>query len=112
MASEMAGILVPGEIEFNEAEAAGLPRNSRPYVITMEQAFQLAIINARVYQFSLESIYLQALAVTLQRFAFQPQFYAGLSPVTGLLSGPGAIGGAPGGFAASSINTSPRSLLA
>ena len=48
MGAEMAGILVPGEIDFNEAEAAGLPRNSQPYVITMEQAFTLALINSRV----------------------------------------------------------------
>ncbi|HMB02191.1 MAG TPA: hypothetical protein VKP69_00450 [Isosphaeraceae bacterium] len=96
MASEVAGILVPGAIEFDEAEAAGLPKDSRPYVITLEQAFLLSLINARVYQFNLESIYLASLAVTLQRFAFQPQFYAGLSPLTGV-----GLGGGPspgGGF--------------
>lgn len=84
MASELAGILVPSAIDFNEAEAAGLPRNSRPYVLSMNQAFTLALINSRVYQFNLENLYISALAVTLQRFAFTPQLYAGLSPQTGV----------------------------
>lgn len=85
---QIAGMLIPEAIDFNEAEAAGLPRNSRPYKLTMEQAFRLALINARVYQFQLENVYSSALAVTLQRFSFQPQFYAGLSPVTGVAGGP------------------------
>jgi hypothetical protein len=96
MGAEMAGILVPGEIDFDEAEAAGLPRNSRPYRITLEQAFQLALINSRVYQFQLENLYGAALAVTLQRFAFQPQFFAGLSPLTTVPQVAGAALGAPG----------------
>jgi hypothetical protein len=95
MGAEMAGILVPGEIDFNEAEAAGYPRNSKPYVITLEQAFQLALVNSRFYQFQLEQLYVASLQVTLQRFAFQPQFYAGLSPVTGVLGS---------GFPASNVN--------
>ena len=72
MAAELAGILVPGAIDFDEAEAAGLPATASPYIITMEQAFTLALINSRVYQFQLENIYLASLAVTLQRFAFTP----------------------------------------
>jgi hypothetical protein len=106
LAAGMADILVPGAIDFNEPEAAGLPTNSRPYVLSMEQAFTLSLINARVYQFNLEALYGAALTVTLQRFAFQPQFYAGLSPVTGVVSSALATGGASGGFATSVINTS------
>ncbi|AGA28964.1 TolC family protein [Singulisphaera acidiphila] len=83
----IAGMLIPDEINFNEAEAAGLPRNSRPYKLTMEQAFRLGLVNARFYQFQLENVYTTSLAVTLQRFAFQPQFYAGLSPLTGTAAG-------------------------
>jgi hypothetical protein len=90
--SEMAGIFIPGEIDFNEAEAAGLPRGSHPFVITLEQSFNLALINSRTYQFNIENIYDAALNVTLQRFAFQPQFFAGLSPQTGV-AGKGGIGG-------------------
>ena len=90
VASELAGILVPGAIDFNDAQAAGLPVNSKPYVVTMEQAFTLAMINSRAYQYNLENVYLNALAVTLQRFAFMPQFYAGLAPLQGV-----ALGGGP-----------------
>ena len=93
--SEMAGILVPGEIDFDDAEAAGLARDSRPYKLTIEQAFVLGLINARVYQYQLEQLYLASLAVTLQRFAFQPQFYAGLSPLTGAAQKGSVIGPTP-----------------
>ncbi len=93
--SEMAAILVPGEIDFDDAEAAGLPRNSHPYKLTIEQAFVLGLINARVYQYQLEQLYLASLAVTLQRFAFQPQFYAGMSPQTGVAQKGSGIGPTP-----------------
>src|SRR5206468_3526586 len=73
----------PQEVPFDEAIAAGLPADSRPYVLTMEKAFQLAIVNSRPYQFQIENVYVNALPVTLQRFAFGPQFIAGLSPRTG-----------------------------
>lgn len=106
MASELSGILVPGAIDFNEAEAAGLPRNSTPYVITMDQAFTLALINARVYQFQLEQIYVAALTVTLQRFAFTPQLYAGFTPSQGVAFGGGPSPG--GGFAG---NNFPNSFI-
>jgi len=86
-ASELASVLIPVVPELNEAEAAGLPRDSRPYKITMQQAFTLALINSRFYQTQLENLYNAALAVTLQRFAFQPQFYAGLSPVSSPIGG-------------------------
>jgi len=97
MASELAGILVPDAIDFDEAEAAGLPRTSRPYLIDMRQAFTLALINSRIYQFNLEQIYAAALAVTLQRFAFTPQFYAGLSPLTPVVPSGGGLAPSPGG---------------
>ena len=80
--SELSGLLQTKPIDVNSAEAAGLPRNSRPYVVTAEQAFKLALINSRTYQFRLEQMYLVSLAVTLQRFAFEPQFIVGLSPLT------------------------------
>lgn len=92
--AELSSILVPGVIDFNEAEAAGLKRDSQPYIITMEQAFTLTLINSRAYQFNLENLYLNSLQVALQRFAFTPQFYAGLSPTTGVAQlGPAGPGG-------------------
>lgn len=81
-AAELSGILVPSIPELDEAAAAGLPPGSKHYKVNMQQAFTLALINSRYYQTQLESLYSSALAVTLQRFAFQPQFYAGMSPST------------------------------
>jgi len=81
-AAELSGILVPSIPELDEAAAAGLPPGGKFYKVNMQQAFTLALINSRYYQTQLESLYSSALAVTLQRFAFQPQFYAGMSPST------------------------------
>lgn len=96
MGSEMAGILVPGNIDLDEEVVAGLPKGSKPYRLTMEQSFTLGLTNARIYQYNLEAIYIASLAVTLQRFAFQPQFYAGWSPQTGVAQ-KGTLGGGLGG---------------
>ena len=73
---------MPGALTFDEAEAAGLPKDARPYVVNPAQAITLALINNRPYQFQLENLYIASLNVTLQRFAFQPQAYAGLSPLS------------------------------
>jgi len=96
VASNLARMFVPEDVPMDEAIAAGLPSGSKPYLLTMEKAFQLALFNARVYQSQLETVYLNALPVTLQRFSFGPQFIAGLSPQTGI-AGAGAGGGAGGG---------------
>ncbi len=96
ISSKLASMFIPENIQMDEAIAGGLPANSRPYLLTMEKAFQLAIMNSRVYQFQLENMYLNALPVTLQRFSFGPQFVAGLSPTTGV-GGAGAGGGVGGG---------------
>ena len=80
-------MLIPKLPKFNVAAAVGLPRNANPYVITLQQAFTLALINARIYQLQLENLYNAALAVTLQRFQFEPQFYAGMSPLTSPTTG-------------------------
>ncbi len=77
---ELAGLLVPSIPELTDIEAYGFPKGTRPYTLTMQQAFTLALINSRTYQSALESLYGAALNVTLQRFNFQPQFYAGMSP--------------------------------
>jgi hypothetical protein len=87
----LAGILVPTVPPMNESEAAGLPKDFKAYKIDMQKAWLLTLINGRYYQYQLEQLYLAALPVTLQRFAFEPQFYAGLSPRTGVpqTAGPG-----------------------
>ena len=81
-AAELSSVLIPKLPNFNVAAAVGLPRNANPYVITLQQSFTLALINARIYQLQLENLYSAALAVALQRFQFEPQFYAGMSPLT------------------------------
>ena len=79
-AAELSSVLIPRMPKFNIAAAAGLPRNANPYVVTLQQAFTLALINARIYQLQLENLYTSALTVALDRFQFAPQFYAGMSP--------------------------------
>jgi hypothetical protein len=48
----------------------------RSYLIKMDQAVELSIINSREFQDTCEDLYLTALPVTLQRFAFNPQLFA------------------------------------
>jgi len=93
-AAELSQVLVPTVELAAPEETYGYPKGSRVYKINMQQALLLAIMNARFYQFNLENVYLQALPVTLQRFAFEPQFYAGMSPTTS----PGSETGASAGF--------------
>ncbi len=81
-AAELSGVLVPKVPLWPPERGYGYPKGSRPYRINMQQAWLLAIMNARFYQYNLETVYEAALPVTLQRFTFDPQFYAGLSPST------------------------------
>jgi hypothetical protein len=96
-AAELSAILVPPFDLMNDTEGYGFPKGSRVYKINMQQALLLAIMNARFYQFNLEQVYLAAIPVTLERFIFGPQFFAGLSPITSPLT-PGVLGGATAGF--------------
>ena len=80
--ADFASVLSSVQIEVSQATAAGLPVNSRPYVVNPATALQLALVNSRNYQFRLETVYIQSLAVTLARFNFEPQGYAGISPST------------------------------
>ncbi len=81
-AGELAKVLVPQVDLQSDTEGYGYPKGARVYKISMQQAWVLAIMNARYYQFNLEQVYLAALPVTLQRFSFEPQFYAGLGSAT------------------------------
>ncbi|MBY0233272.1 MAG: TolC family protein [Gemmataceae bacterium] len=47
-----------------------------PYLINLEQSVELGLINSREYQTRREGVYLAALPVTLERFAFVPQVFA------------------------------------
>ncbi len=48
----------------------------RTYLLNLEQAVELGVINSREFQTRRENVYLSALPVTLERFAFAPQAYA------------------------------------
>jgi hypothetical protein len=48
----------------------------RPYLLKLEQAVELGLINSREYQDIREDLYLTALPVTAERFAFAAQFFA------------------------------------
>src|SRR5262245_41965 len=54
----------------------GLETKERPFLLTLDQAVDLALFNSREFQDQRENIYLSAFPVTLQRFAFTYQFYA------------------------------------
>ena len=47
-----------------------------PYLLNLEQACELGLINSREYQDAREDLYLTALPVTLERFGFAAQFFA------------------------------------
>ena len=51
-------------------------RYDHPFLIKLEQSCELGLVNSRDFQFRRENVYLAALPVTLQRFAFAAQFYA------------------------------------
>lgn len=64
-----------------EKEPPGLgpgtdPLRLRGFVITLEQAVELGLINSREYQTRREDLYLAALPVTAERFAFATQWFA------------------------------------
>jgi hypothetical protein len=52
------------------------PARPRSYLLTLEQATEMGLINSREYQTRREDLYLAALPVTLERFAFTAQFFA------------------------------------
>ena len=61
-----------------EAKArSSLDITGRPtYLLTLDQAAELAMFNSREYQDQRENLYLAALPVTLERFSFMAQFFA------------------------------------
>jgi hypothetical protein len=73
-----------GKTESGEAPASsttslstkGKPGAPRPFLLKLEQSVELGLINSREYQDRREDLYLTALPVTLERFAFAPQFFA------------------------------------
>ncbi len=52
------------------------PNCQKPFLINLEQAVELAFFNSRELQTQREAVFLAALPVTAERFAFATQFYA------------------------------------
>lgn len=52
------------------------PEKKQPYLITLDQSVELALFNSREYQSAVEGLYLSALPVTDERFAFAAQGFA------------------------------------
>ncbi len=72
-----------GEAPKKEAAASTTSLSSKakegtraPYLLKLDQAVELGLINSREYQDAREDLYLTALPVTLERFAFAAQFFA------------------------------------
>lgn len=73
--ASIASIAGPVSKSFLRLEQK-LESNERPYLINLEQACELAQFNSREFQDRRENLYLAALPVTLERFAFAAQFLA------------------------------------
>lgn len=69
------GITGPG-VRGVEPYDKGLETKEKPFLLTLDQAVDLALFNSREFQDQRENLYLSALPVTLQRFAFTYQFFA------------------------------------
>jgi hypothetical protein len=52
------------------------PGSPRPYLLKLEQAVELGLINSREYQDARENLYMTALPVATERFSFAAQFFA------------------------------------
>ncbi len=64
------GVPTYGQSTFKES-----PDAPRPFLLTVENAAELGLINSREFQDRREDLYLTALPVTQQRFAFAYQFF-------------------------------------
>ena len=65
----------PRDVRFSDI--SGRPA----YLMTLDQAAELAMFDGREYQDQRENLYLAALPVTEERFSFMAQFFAGQEAV-------------------------------
>jgi hypothetical protein len=61
---------------LTEEQEKAAVKDDRTFLLKLEQAVELGLINSREYQTRREQLYLAALPVSLERFAFAPQFFA------------------------------------
>lgn len=74
-APSIAGIAGPAPKNRLPYEMS-LESKERPFILNVDQSTDLALFNSREFQDQRENLYLTALPVTLQRFAFAAQFLA------------------------------------
>lgn len=72
---ELADVVTVGGT-IPEAEADKRVSQERTFLIKLEQAVELGLINSREYQTRREDLYQAALPVTVERFAFCPQLFS------------------------------------
>jgi hypothetical protein len=101
----------PG-VDANEAMRTSVSSTkTKNYLITLEQAVELGMFNSREYQDRRENLYLVALPVTAERFAFAAQFFAteqAIYTYAGRLASPGGFGiGTTGGLGSGSVPANP-----
>jgi outer membrane protein TolC len=89
------GAYVPGAGATQASVDAVLKTNESAFLITLDQAVELAQFNGRELQDFRENLYLAALPVTFERFQFMPQVFAGAEAIrtwraSGVPGGPGS----------------------
>jgi Outer membrane efflux protein len=79
----VAGLPASASADLPEQKSldAALRTNERPFLVNLDQATELSLFNSREYQARREDLYLAALPVTLERFAFVTQFTLGATAV-------------------------------
>ena len=82
-AGSVAGLPADASAELPEQKQldAALRTRETPYVLNLEQSLELSLFNSREYQDRREDLYLAALPVTLQRFAFVTHVTLGATAV-------------------------------
>lgn len=79
----------PSEADPSKSQEAPAPESAKPalvggpqygrtepFLLSLDQALELAVFNSREFQAARENLYVAALPVSLQRFNFLPQFLA------------------------------------
>lgn len=72
---KIKGEKLPAPEKVSEPEKLPKDLGAEPFLITLEQALEMAMINSREFQNWREDVYLTALPVTLQRFSFAAQSF-------------------------------------
>jgi hypothetical protein len=79
--SGMGGIM-PRDVIVETKKRSAIDITDRPtFLLTLDQAAELAMFNSREYQDQRENLYLSALPVSFNRFSFMAQFFAGQEAV-------------------------------